>query len=272
MENKTTYTFSQAIQSLLNAGNDIVRSEDESHYIHKPTGQKLLRCTQFIEGLKPFGMTPESPWYGCLAMGTAADQMVRDYFVEGIEYVNKQSQLGVYDALTPAAQIQLASAVRAYDASVVRPQGWKVLADRVYLYSLELGVAGEVDLILYNNTTKEIKIIDMKTVRSPQYIGQKTPKYQRQLNTYRVMAEELMGGHKVTDLEIMWIRTSYEKFDKQSTTAYMHDMMPVDIKDVFEDIGNIWLQEAGYHFKDHTFGRPKEEEVQGTTNLLKAFL
>ena len=54
--------FSEAIRNLLAAGDDIVRSDDETHYIHKPTGQKLLRCTNFIEGCKPFGMTENSPW------------------------------------------------------------------------------------------------------------------------------------------------------------------------------------------------------------------
>lgn len=263
MEN--TKTFKQSIDALLAAGQDIKRADDETHYVHVPTGTKLMRTTNFIEAMKPFNPMPE--WAGAAPMGSAADQMVRDYFVEGMDYVNEEASKGAYDKLSTNAMIQLASAIRAYDASVVRPQGWKVLADRVFLYSLELGVAGEVDLILYNEKTEEVKIVDMKTVRSPQYISSKLPKYRRQLNTYRLMAEELMG-RKVDALEIMWIKTTYEKFDTVSKTAYLHDMMDVDITNVQEEIRTIWMKAKGFPPEDFCFDAPEVKDIRGTSNLI----
>lgn len=259
--------FSEAIQRLLAAGNDIVRAEDESHYVHVPTGRKLMRTTNYIEGMKPFMCMPE--WKGSLGMGSAADQLVRDFFVEGEDYVRDQrNNHGGYEALSDRAVLECLTGIRAYNESVVKPQGWTVLADRVFLYSLELGVAGEVDLILYNEKTEEVQIIDMKTVRSPQYINRKVDKYSRQLNTYRVMAEELMGGQQVTSLQIMWMKTTYEKFDKVSQTAYLHSMLEVDMEDRTTDIRAIWQKEKGMNPEDFNFDAPKTQESRGTSNLI----
>lgn len=268
---KTSKTFKEAISNLLAAGNDIVRAEDETHYVHVPTGRKLMRTTNYIEGMKPFMCMPE--WKGSLGMGSAADQLFRDYFVEGEDYVRDQRNFhGGYAELSDRAVLECLTSVRAFDAVEVKPYGWTVLADRVFLYSLELGVAGEVDLILYKEETREVKIIDMKTVRSPQYISRKVDKYSRQLNTYRVMAEELMGGWDVTDLEILWIKTTYEKYDTVSQTAYLHSILPVESTDRTEDIRAIWQKEKGMNPEEYSFDAPKETESRGTSNLVDALL
>lgn len=261
--------FKYGIQKIVYAGDDIYRKADETCYVHRETGKELMRCTTFIDGAKPFGMTPNSPYWGSLAIGTACDQYVRDFFVEGADKVNYNKP--IYKHLEVSAIVQLAKDVEKYNETELKPNDWVVLADRVYLYSLELGVAGEVDLIVFNPSTQEIKIIDMKTVRSPQYIPRKMDKYSRQLNTYRHMFEEL-SGLKVTGLEIMWIKVWYEEGSNVSKEAYHLRNDEVPMVDVMEDIAAIWQKEQGCHWTEYRKDTPKQNKVNVFADSIDTFM
>lgn len=260
--------FLKGIDALL-AGREYITRPTDANYVHTnpETGEetKLMRCTNFYNAFKPWD--GPAGWEYAAKMGTDADQLCRDYFVEGIDYVREQASKNAYPHLTKEALIQLVSSIRTYDEAFVKPGGWKVLADRVFFYSLELGVAGEVDLLLYNETTQELRIVDMKTNRNMDSSDRKIrEKYRLQLNVYRKMAEE-MSGLKVTGLEIMWIATTYERFDEQTTTAFLARMQEVPMEDVIPHIEKTWQKRMGMSFRDYSFDTPKAQVEDTPTEL-----
>lgn len=229
----TKKQFNDGLKAILDGGRDIERAADETHYIHVPTGTKLERTTTWLSDGKPFFLPAQ--WMGCLPIGSAVDQVIRDYFVDGPEsldydtYSENVSQ-GAYD--------QLMEDLVPY-AEKLAEDGWEVHADRVYLYSLDLGVAGEVDLLLSNQKTKQLWICDMKTSRAGlssfhKRWGKGEPtklqKYSLQVNTYRVMAEE-MGGLPVAKLSLLPLKVWYEAYKASTDECYFEEEILVDISD-----------------------------------------
>lgn len=228
MDNK----IDNGIKRLLAAGKEVVRAEDETHYIHTPTNTRLERCTQWISGGKPF-VLPEV-WKGCLPIGSMVDQCARDFFVDGLENMSafmycNHMQFRAYEQLIADLEIFLEK----YGPD------WEIYADRIFLFSLSLGVGGEVDLLLVNKSTGAIWIIDMKTSRGGtktfnKRYSKKEPtkleKYALQLNTYRYMAEE-MSGLQVHELSILPIKVFYPPFGQQTDEAYFEPIFPVEIID-----------------------------------------
>lgn len=222
--------FKDAVGRLLQAGQDIERTDDERNYVHIPTGTLLDRTTSWISGNKPFNL-PEI-WRGALPIGSAVDQLCRDYFVEP----EVLSPFRYMENLTLRAYEQCTGDVAEFEKQHL--DGWDVHADRVYLYSLDLGVAGEVDLICTNEATEEIWVIDFKTSRggtasfSKKY-GKEPPKqikYRLQLNTYRYMAEEITG-FPVNRISILPIKVFYEPYRSYTDEAYFEPMIDVEIMD-----------------------------------------
>lgn len=221
--------FKDAVGRLLQAGQDIERTEDERNYVHLPTGTLLDRTTSWISGNKPFNLP--AIWGGALPIGTAVDQACRDYFVEP----EVMSPFRYMENMTERAYTQLKGDLDAWKPTL---EGWECHADRVFLYSLDLGVAGEVDLLLTNEAEEEIWIIDMKTSRggtasfTKRYGKEpsKQVKYRLQLNTYRYMAEEL-AGFKVHRVTILPIKVFYEPYRSYTDEAYFEPMIDVEILD-----------------------------------------
>jgi hypothetical protein len=247
----TVKEFDERLATLLSAGDDIYRHEDESCYVHKETRKRLYRTTTFLSGGVPFNL-PEI-WKGCLPIGSDADQLARDYFVEGDDACLFNIQSGTYRHLTERAAMQLLTDLRDYDKAITE-EGWVCHADRVFLYSLELGVAGEVDFLFSNRKKKVIAVSDMKTSRAglasfdrryKKGEKSKREKYGLQLNTYRVMAEEL-SGLKVAHLEIAAFKVFYPKFRDVTDECYLETRLPVEInKNVLEDIAGEWVKHSG---------------------------
>ena len=265
----TKAQFQKGIDKLL-AGREFITRPTDANYVYTDptTGEetKLMRCTNFYNAFKEWD--GPAGWEYAAKMGTDADQLCRDYFVEGIDYVRAQASADAYPHLTHTAIVQLVSSIRTYDEAFIKPGGWKVLADRVFFYSLELGVAGEVDLLIYNEDTKELRIVDMKTNRSMDSCDRKIrEKYRLQLNVYRKMAEE-MSGLEITGLEIMWIATAYDRFDEQTETAFLARMQEVEMEDVIPHIEKTWQKRKGMSFRDYSFDVPKEPvETKDPNNL-----
>lgn len=234
----TKKQFNEGLDLILKGGQDIERAADESHYIHIPTGTKLERTTSWLSGGKPFFLPRQ--WQGCLPIGSAIDQAIRDYFVEGLDNMKYED----YEKhVTRFAYDQLLEDLVPY-AEQLAEDGWTVHADRVYLYSLELGVAGEVDLLLSNEKKKALWICDIKTSRAglssfTKRWGKQEPtkleKYSLQVNTYRTMAEE-MGGLPVEKLSLLPLKVYYEAYGDITDECYFEKEIEVDLFDPVEKV------------------------------------
>jgi hypothetical protein len=223
------------VKRLLSLGKEVERAADESHYVHTPTQTKLQRCTQWISGGIPL-VIPDV-WKGCLPIGSTVDQCVRDFFVEGVE---NMSAFMYCNHMQFRAYEQLIDDLKKFKEEY--GDGWHVFADRVFLFSLSLGVAGEVDLLLVNKETGELWIVDMKTSRggtksfTKRYKKNeptKLEKYGLQLNTYRFMAEE-MSGLQVHRLSILPIKVFYPPNGSQTDESYFEPIFDVEISDPIE--------------------------------------
>lgn len=257
--------FTQRIERLLSGGKDIDRPTDRC-YVHVPTGTELMRTTNYLRGGEKFVMPVK--WQGSSLIGTDCDQVCRDYFVED----RSKMQPSDYTHITTAAYNQLMDGLSKVDRGLGE---WTIYADRVFLYSMELGVAGEVDLLLVNEKTEEVVIVDMKTVRSPQYMtpnSDKMKKYNKQLNIYRIMAEEMMGGYPVSKLFILPIHVAYPPFGDVSTKADFLEWIEVNKNDPREDIEKLWVKNHGltsseYLEKSKEDAAEEEEWIRELKNL-----
>lgn len=220
------------VEKILEGGKVIERAEDETHYIHTPTGQRLERTTTWISGGKKFEIP--QVWAGCLPIGSMVDQIVRDFFVEGLD---EMSTFMYLQNVRTQAYMQLIEDLKTFADELGAE--WLVYADRVFLFSLTLGVAGEVDLLLVNQLTGEIWIVDMKTSRAgtksfTKKYGKNEPtklqKYTLQLNTYRFMAEE-MSGLPVNRISILPIKVFYPPHGSSTSEAYFEPLFDVEICD-----------------------------------------
>lgn len=271
-KNKVTMKeFDAGVARLLESGQDVYRHADESCYVHRETRKRLYRTTTYLAGGVPFNL-PEI-WAGCLPVGSMADQLARDFFVDGSDACLFNIQTGEYAPhLTERACMQclhdLTKIKEVYDE-----QGWTVHADRVFLYSLGLGVAGEVDFLLTNRKKKKIAIVDMKTSRAGlesfdrRYKkGEKTKreKYAVQLNIYREMVEEL-SGLPVQELSIAPFKVYYEKFRSTTDECYFEGSIPVDVdRSVLQTVEDTWLANTGalppdLGYEPNLPDRPEEE-------------
>lgn len=234
----TKKQFNEGLALILKGGQEIERAADETHYVHLPTGTKLERTTSWLSGGKPFYLPKQ--WMGCLPIGSEVDQAIRDYFVEGIDYMKYENYS---KHITRFAYEQLMEDLVPFGTKLAE-DGWTVHADRVYLYSLELGVAGEVDLLLSNEKTKELWICDIKTSRGglssfTKRWGKAEPtkleKYSLQVNTYRKMAEE-MGGLPVGTLSLLPLKVYYEAYGDITEECYFETEIPVELFDPVEEL------------------------------------
>lgn len=244
--------FDIALEKLLSAGEKVYRHEDESCYVHKETRRRLYRTTTFLAGGVPFNL-PEI-WAGCLPIGSDADQLARDFFVDGDSVTLFNIQSGAYKHLTERACMQCLLDLREWKTQLDE-EGWTVHADRVFLWSLKLGVAGEVDFLLSNRKKKQIRIVDMKTSRAgldsfdrryKKGEKSKREKYAIQLNIYREMAEEL-SGMPVKFLDIYPFKVFYEKFRSVTDECYNEGMLKVDLDpDVLAKVEAEWQKNSGH--------------------------
>lgn len=232
--------YKNAVKKLLTGSAEIERTEDEKHYIHKPTNTLLERTTSWISGGAPF-VLPKI-WEGCLPIGSMVDQIVRDFFVDGRR---EMSPFMYLENVQGMAYVQLLDDLEEFKHKYC-PQ-WTVYADRVFLFSLELGVAGEVDLLLVNEETGQLWIVDMKTSRggtktfSKRY-GKNEPtkleKYRLQLNTYRFMAEE-MSGLPIDRLSLLPIKVFYPPNGFSTREAYFEPLIDLEFVDPVEERNRI---------------------------------
>lgn len=225
----------EGLRKLLRLGKEVERAEDETHYVHTPTGTELQRCTQWISGGVPL-VIPDV-WKGCLPIGSMVDQCVRDFFVEGL---SEMSAFMYCNHMQFRAYEQLIADLEKFQAEYGGE--WHVFADRVFLFSLSLGVAGEVDLLMVNKETGDIWIVDMKTSRGgtksfekryKKNESTKLEKYTLQLNTYRFMAEE-MSGLQVHRISILPIKVFYPPNGSTTDEAYFEPIIDVDFIDPIE--------------------------------------
>ena len=245
--------FQERIKNLIDGGQQVSRPE-HGRYYELADGTKLSRCTTYLRAGEEFFM-PEK-WQGASLIGTDCDQMARDYFVEGPETLRSYN----YKHLTQDAFNQLLDGLNQLADSL--SDEWTVYADRLFLFSRELGVAGEIDLLFVNYLTEEVVVVDLKTVRSPQYMtpgSDKMKKYRQQLNIYREMAEEMMGGYPVKRLFVLPIHVAYPAYGDITTKAQFLDWIDVPNQDVVPAINEAWIANKGMTAAEYL--NKKEEDA-----------
>ncbi len=234
--------FAQRIQQLLEMGKSVTRPCDD-YYYHAETDTKLQRCTTYLRAGKPFVMG--DAWAGSTKIGTDADQIVRDAFVDGIDSLNSYDYKHISQPAFDELRKDTATLINSLEGQ------WSVYADRVFLLSLENGVAGEVDLLLVNYDTEEVMIVDMKTIRTPSSMPSKMKKYGQQLNTYRAMAEEMMGGYPVKSLYILPVKVTYPAYGDITSTGYMMPWLEVPVYDASIEVNALWKKEKSMTAKEY---------------------
>jgi len=118
----TKKQFNDGLKAILDGGRDIERAADETHYIHTPSGTKLERTTTWLSDGKPFFLPAQ--WMGCLPIGSAVDQVIRDYFVDGPESLKYETYS---EHISHGAYEQLMEDLVPYAAQLAE-DGWEVHA------------------------------------------------------------------------------------------------------------------------------------------------
>jgi hypothetical protein len=142
-------------------------SKDEKTYINTKTGQVYQRVTTFIADSE----TESGPLLkASQIIGTKVDELVRDFFA------GKLKDLSEYDVSSnEEITVLLESLQKTKDTMDSR--GEKVLANDIVLYNDEIGVAGQVDILTYDNKGN-VRIYDMKTMRDNNFLDKGFgPKY-----------------------------------------------------------------------------------------------
>jgi hypothetical protein len=195
-----------------------------------------------------------------LKIGNKVDDLIRDFFEEGstlsskddLGYLHDKYQLG--DGGMTAKFLKQLEGLREY----FKQRGENVVASGIILHSDELGVAGTVDLLTYDNNG-DIRIYDIKTMKSNQLVnsykgydtviydtdyidpisGKKNrsnrKKHTDQLSAYNLILEKTYGV-KAVQLGILPVEVSYGKTKVVSETKKLDLVSPAE--GFFIDIKN----------------------------------
>ena len=140
--------------------------------------------------------------------------------------------------------------------------GYKIISDEIVVGNTDLGVAGTTDIIAVNKN-KQVKIIDVKTVRNgtsklyergtdvvtPKGKEWYIDKWTNQLNMYRVLAERIGPEIQIESLEILPIRVDYEIGAEDPSYAIVEKGIPIEITEPVVDDANVqkfqrWLHRS----------------------------
>jgi hypothetical protein len=178
------------IENIKDNKNFIILSEDGTHYLNTKTGKKLKRVTGFInekEAVFPQKQSDESltdyrkrlvelfkgeekseaivaqgmVLASSQVIGTKVDVLVRDFFDGKLKPL---SEYNVSDIKTVEAFVEQLKVLQAK----LKKNNEIVVANDIVLYNDELGIAGSVDLLTYDNKGV-VRIYDMKTMRGNKF-------------------------------------------------------------------------------------------------------
>lgn len=200
-----------------------------NYYVNTLTGKVYVRVTNFIRDKK---MPDNDLLDTSNLLGNKADVFIRDFFNDSLK------ELSEYGLSSNEA---LEKFVRQLDVlkTKMKNNGETVLSNDIVLYNDELGIAGTVDLITYDEKGM-FRIYDMKTMRGNQlkssYAGDSVSKYdttrfgkskrqshQEQLSTYRLL---LNNTHGVKASELYIIPIVLPQYAAGDTQVESLDLQP----------------------------------------------
>lgn len=256
-DNAPIQTLEEAIQEIVSNKEFIKLSEDGTQYVNSKTGKTYKRVTtyssedEFKDPMKKgesfedyekrlgaLGYTDRDIQQKLLIassqiIGTKVDGLVRDFFngeLKDLASYDVASQEDIKEFIEELKKIK----------TVMDARGEKVLANDVVLYNDQLGIAGTVDLLTYDDEGR-IRIYDMKTMRGNQFTethnsgenkgktkydnpytkgkDSNKVKHQKQVSIYRILLNNTHNLRAVT-LGVMPIEINYQAGD--TTTSELH--------------------------------------------------
>jgi len=212
------------IKEVINNKNFIKLSEDGTHYINTKTGKKYKRVSNFISNDEEVDSN-NSLIQSSLTIGTKVDELVRDFFADELKDLKEYN---VSDIETVSKFLEQLTVIK----TNFKNRDETVLANDIILYNDEIGVAGTVDLLTYDNQGN-VRIYDMKTMRgdnfnqyynedsfnkyeSTRYGKSKKEKHSEQISLYRILLNNT-HGLKAKTIGVMPIEISYSPGDTTTT-------------------------------------------------------
>jgi hypothetical protein len=201
---------------------NIVDASEATHYINTRTGEVYERVTSYIKG----PVSESSLLDTANLLGNKADEFVRDFFSGAMK------DLSEYD-LAPNVELQKFLESLSILKAQFTANGEKVIANGITLYDANLGIAGTVDLLTYDNKGN-FRIYDMKTMRGNQlkttykgdprnvkydstlYGQSNRESHMRQLSLYRIL---LNNTHGVKAKELGVVPIVFPKYQAGTTSV-----------------------------------------------------
>ena len=242
----------EKISEIVNNSSFIELSKDEKYYINTVTGEQYQRVTSFRDGGKEI---EENDFLkSATTIGSAVDSFVRDFFagkINSVKDIDTWRAANLTAVVTNENLSELEGylkSLQAFKVSLDAKNETAVLSDKeIVLYNDDLGIAGTVDLLTYDNKG-HFRIYDMKTMRGNQLIDThksgankgKTKydnsyntgedsnkvKHQKQLSLYRMLMYNTHGV-LASELNIMPIVVSYNPGEKTTTKLESLPLIPV---------------------------------------------
>lgn len=222
VKQEVSQTILDKIEEVKNNANFIKLDSEGKYYINSKTGKKYQRVTTFISDEE---ITNTKLLESSQIIGTKVDELVRDFFS------NQLKDLSLYNV----------SDLKVVEKFILELQKIKdnldlrnetVIANDIVLYNDEIGVAGTVDLLTYDDKG-EVRIYDMKTMRgnnfqdyykddeknkyeTERYGKSKKQKHSEQLSLYKILLNNT-HGIKAKTIGILPIEIQYNAGDTNTT-------------------------------------------------------
>ena len=201
----------------------------------------LSKITSFTDVTKSFqeiekALKESSTLKSSQTIGTKVDELVRDFFAD------EEIDLSKYNVSSKEETQKFLEELQKIKDEM-KENNEKVLSNDIVLYNDEIGVAGTVDLLTYDNKGV-VRIYDMKTMKgnnfTESYAGDTVNKYEttefgkskkqkhtEQLSMYRMLLNNT-HGLKAKELKIIPIEISYKGGD--TTTSKLNLLENVELK------------------------------------------
>jgi hypothetical protein len=212
-------TIDTKVAELEEAQDFIQLSPDGSVYKNESTGITYQRVSNFItEAEEELPLGPgtdevlDAKKETAAEVGSNIDTIVRDILSNNLgewsSYKNENGVLFIKNQIT-------------FDRLVKRIQdlerewhtaGYKIMANNIIVFDDKVKLAGELDILLVNEETGDVRIIDVKTKKNKKYLQNLSKKdrsrYQKQLSLYSILLNNTFGM-RPSQIEILPIWVQY---------------------------------------------------------------
>lgn len=220
---------------------EIQGQDQESHYYDNETGKRFERATHYINKRKP---EPSPLLESSQLIGTAIDQMTRDYFSGTLKpYEEYKIPQGRW--VKPGLLFESKELYKKFVSELDKLNNWfkqngeQVIAEDVVVFDENIpseyeGVAGTVDLLTIDNEGR-VRLYDLKSKRSgvdfkhsQKYGKSDFEKWTDQLNLYRIL---MANTNKLlaNELGILPIKVNYAEGGTSTNQAFFLDLEVIPI-------------------------------------------